>query len=382
MKLFVETGPGLEPALVAEAKALGWTANVAPGGALIDGVERDAFLDANLKLRAANRVLLILGERETTDARGLVRSLEQLQLERYCARDASVALKFSGAEGAPGLHEFIGGLSRLLPTRERILPFSEEDESPRLALFIQVRRSKGGWQLSVMVDTSGAPLFRRGYRQEVSRAPMRETLAAGLLLLAGYDGQTPFFDPMCGSGSLLIEAAMMAARKAPGSLGRTFAFEQFPSFDAAEWQRRLGAAQANERRIDVPIWGNDLNAGSLGTARRNAKRAGVFEALTLTRLDALTLRADAGPAGAASGRGLVVTNPPYGKRVGEKHELSGLFQGLGAQLRGPFAKWSSGVLIPEKGLESVFGVAPGAQRFSVSNGGIPLSYVVSPAASP
>jgi putative N6-adenine-specific DNA methylase len=149
----------------------------------------------------------------------------------------------------------------------------------------------------------GRLLYQRGYREEIGRAPMRETLAAGMLRLAGYTGLEPLWDLMCGSGTLLIEAALISLGIAPGELGK-------PTRPAA-----------------ALLKGTDLNAGALGVTRRNARRAGVFDALTLERADATKVKAPAGPPG------LLVANLPYGKRVA-KSDLDALTANLRASFRG------------------------------------------------
>jgi putative N6-adenine-specific DNA methylase len=245
-----------------------------------------------------------------------------------------------------------------LPSVERAGPLDEE-VSEGLTLLVRLE----GDTCTVSADTSGEALHRRGYRQEVSRAPLRETLAAGILVLAGYDGVEPLVDPMCGSGTFLIEGAWMSRRRAPG-LSRAFAFERFPGFDAAGWAERKARAQAES--LPAPrsvLRGYDINAGALGTARRNARRAEVT--LTLERQDVRTLALPSGP-----GRGLVVVNPPYGKRVGEAEDLPGLYRALGATFRRTFPGWRAAVLVPEEqGLIRALGL-PEARSLPVRNGGL------------
>jgi putative N6-adenine-specific DNA methylase len=188
------------------------------------------------------------------------------------------------------------------------------------------------------VDTSGELLYFRGYRQEIGRAPLRETLAAGMLLLSKWDPtREALWDPMCGSGTILAEAALLAQGRAPGAQ-RKFAFENVPGFDASAW-----AAEPRTRGTPSKplLFGTDLNAGALGTARRNARRAGVLELLTLERLDATKLPAKPGP-------GLVISNLPYGKRVGERGELASLYSAFGKSLRAAAAGWRFAFLLRER----------------------------------
>jgi putative N6-adenine-specific DNA methylase len=218
-------------------------------------------------------------------------------------------------------------------------------------LELSLRMHQG--EVVVSVDTSGELLHMRGYRQEIGRAPMRETLAAGLLRLAKYDPALPLWDVMCGSGTIVIEAAEFAAGLAPGR-NRRFAFENWGPPQTA-------TAEPVEPRGTEAIIGSDLNAGALGTARRNAKRAGVFERLTLERLDATRLTEK------DLSVGLVVANLPYGKRVGEKSELGALYRGLGASLRKACPGWRFALLL-EEGAQ-LLGL-PVQETTDVANGGL------------
>ncbi|HZA52365.1 MAG TPA: RNA methyltransferase, partial [Myxococcaceae bacterium] len=221
-----------------------------------------------------------------------------------------------------------------------------------------------GDRCNVSVDTSGEILHRRGYRQEVSRAPLRETLAAGILRLATYRGDEPLWDPMCGSGTLAIEAAWIALRRAPGG-DRSFAFQRWSGYDAAAFE----AARAAARRRELPappaaIHASDINAGALGTARRNARRAGVLEHLQIRRAD-VTHPSELPP----EPTGLLVTNPPYGKRVGDAGDLAPLYAALGALLRERLPRWRAAVLVPDLRLERALSLEV-EDAFELLNGGI------------
>lgn len=203
-------------------------------------------------------------------------------------------------------------------------------------------------------DSSGDLLYLRGYREEIGRAPMRETLAAGVLGLAGYDGTERLWDPMCGSGTLLIEAALMAKGLAPGA-NRKFAFQTWPGHDA----KRFAALPRAMPRQAPPLTGTDLNAGALGVTRRNAKRAGVLEALKLERADAAKVKPEGAP-------GLLVANFPYGKRV-ERGDLGAVVANLAAQFTG----WRYAFLVEG----NTFGLKA-EHVHAVANGGIRCKLVV------
>ncbi len=220
----------------------------------------------------------------------------------------------------------------------------------------EARRAAGGADLKVRVDgaratisvdAAGAPLFRRGWRARVGAAPLRESVAAGILLACGFSGDRPFLDPMCGSGTLAIEAALVAGRRAPG-LGRTFAFERFPGHDAARAARVRARLSALARPVSVAIRASDRNAGALRLARKNAEAAGVAEAIAFAREDAARVVPPPGP-------GLCAVNPPWGVRLDDAaadawRALAALVPRLGG--------WDLAVLGPDRGLERLLPLAP------------------------
>jgi 23S rRNA (guanine2445-N2)-methyltransferase / 23S rRNA (guanine2069-N7)-methyltransferase len=220
-------------------------------------------------------------------------------------------------------------------------------------------------EIAVSLDLSGEGLHRRGYRLEGGGAPLKENLAAAILLRAGWPAVAArggaLLDPMCGSGTLLIEGALMAADIAPG-LGREyFGFLGWEGFDPAAWQELL--AEAAERRNDgltklPPLFGSDSDARALGAARANARRAGLAGRNQFTVRD---LRALTAPTGVTPG--LVATNPPYGKRLGEVTELTGLYETLGERLKLSFSRWEAAVFTANPDLTAHLGLR--ARRVNV-----------------
>jgi putative N6-adenine-specific DNA methylase len=215
-----------------------------------------------------------------------------------------------------------------------------------------------GARATISVDAAGAPLYRRGWRARVGAAPLKESVAAGLLLACGFSGERPFLDPMCGSGTLAIEAALLAGRRAPG-LGRTFAFERFPGHDPARTARLRARLAAEARPVPVAIHASDRNAGALRLARKNAEAAGVAEAIAFAREDAARL---VPPPGA----GLCAVNPPWGVRLDEA--AAGAWRALAALLP-RLAGWDLAVLGPDRGFERLLPLAPVATT-PILNGGI------------
>lgn len=189
-------------------------------------------------------------------------------------------------------------------------------------------------RMTLYVDTSGDALFKRGVRQHTNIAPLRENLAAGILHLAGWQPGTPLLDPMCGSGTFLIEAAQISLNIAPG-IGRSFAFEKLKNFDAAAWNGIRAEALAAQKPVsELPIYGSDLYGDALKAAHRNLEEAGIRQTVELKQANVLEISAPAD-------HGVLVANLPYGERMGELSELEALYPKLGDVLKKKFGGWNA-----------------------------------------
>jgi putative N6-adenine-specific DNA methylase len=215
---------------------------------------------------------------------------------------------------------------------------------------------------TISVDTSGESLHKRGHKAEVAKAPMRENMAALFLRLCGYRGTEPVVDPMCGSGTFVIEAAEIALGLKPGR-SRRFAFEQLASFDAAAWQKLRGAKGATAGSA-LRFYGSDRDAGAIRMSRANAERAGVA---ALTEFQEHAVSDLMPPEGLP---GLVIVNPPYGARIGDKQSLSPLYRALGQTLRARFAGWRVGLITNELSLAEATGLPFAPSGAPVTHGGI------------
>ncbi len=192
-------------------------------------------------------------------------------------------------------------------------------------------------QMTLYVDTSGDALFKRGVRQYTNIAPLRENLAAGILMLSGWQPGTPLLDPMCGSGTFLIEAAQMSLNIAPG-IGRHFAFEKLHTFNGEKWQAMRQEAIAAQKPVTpLPIYGSDLYGDALQAAKLNLENAGLLQAVTLKQANILEISAPAE-------HGILVANLPYGERMGELDEMRELYPKLGDVLKQKFKGWNAYLL--------------------------------------
>ena len=215
---------------------------------------------------------------------------------------------------------------------------------------------------ALYLDTTGEPLFKRGQRVVTGEAPLRENLAAGILHLAGWNPGIPLLDPMCGSGTILLEAAHMALDIAPG-LGRHFAFEKFKNFDSRRWRELLQRSAARQKpKLPLAIYGSDLSADVLKAAQANLMAASLEKVVSLKRANVLEISAPAK-------EGIIVTNPPYGVRLGEQQQLAELYPKLGDVLKKQFSGWRAYFLSADMRLPKLIRLAA-SKRTPLYNGAL------------
>ncbi len=359
-QVFVQCLPGLERVLQVEARRIGAVHPVAGGLELVGpaGIHAEALL----VLRVAERVLLRLlsfPARRWTEVEHVLRGA---RLGEVVGTGAAVVLESSiRLSGVPAPRALASSLSRLWQRPVEVARAEDRaGEKPRLLLRVVDGRG------SLSADVGGELLHRRGWRQETSRAPMRETLAAGVLALAGYVSDEPLRDPVCGSGTLIIEGALMA-RSVPPGLGRTFAAERWPRAEQDDWSGRRDRLRSQIRpTAAAPIVGTDVNAGALGTARRNARRAGVLADLKLDRADVASAVAG------ATTPGLVVGNLPYGVRVDARGGLEAFDSALAQTLSREFSGWRRALLVDDETRLVRAGGRPPDRLHRLVNGGLPV----------
>ena len=215
---------------------------------------------------------------------------------------------------------------------------------------------------SLYLDTSGAPLWQRGLRHATVEAPLKENLAAGILRLSGWQPGTALVDPMCGSGTFLLEAVQMALERAPG-LGRSFAFEKLAGFDALAWSRLKSAAEARcKAPAALPMWASDRDEKAVRATKRNLQEAGLGGVVKVVAADVLELEA---PAAA----GVMVANPPYGERIGEQEELAALYPELGSALKKRWSGWNCYFFTADTRLPKLLGLKP-SRKTPLFNGAL------------
>jgi putative N6-adenine-specific DNA methylase len=220
-------------------------------------------------------------------------------------------------------------------------------------------------QAVLSLDSSGDSLHKRGYRPILTKAPLNEALAAAIVLLTGWKGDAPFIDPMCGSGTLPIEATWLALRRPPGLTRKHFGFQGWMDYDVKLWtDLRDEARRGVLKRLPAPILGSDIRKDAIAFSRGNARAAGIGNLIHFEVRDVAEFRTPPGPPGT------IVCNPPYGERIGEEKELRTLYRTLGEVLRERCAGWSAFVFTGNASLARSIGMPPAAQ-IPLFNGKIP-----------
>lgn len=376
LSLFAVTAPGLEPLAAAELAGLGVRGEVEAGGVAWRG-DAESLYRANLELRTASRVLVRIAEFRARTFFELERHARRVPWGRYLA--AGRAVRVSATCHKSKLYHEGAVAERMLAAAERgagavaaSAGGAEEEEEGRDEQLFLIRFLHD--RAVVSVDASGALLHLRGYRQAVAKAPLRETLAAALLRASGWDPAAPLVDPMCGAGTIPIEGALMARRIAPGLARRgreprRYAFLEWPDFEESTWARVVDRArEAILPAAPSAIRGSDRDVGAVEAARSNAERAGVAEDVELEVAPLSALRPPPGP-------GWLVTNPPYGVRVGESAGLRDLYAALGRLARRDLPGWTLALLSADRRLEAQVGVE-WTEALRTRNGGIPVRVVV------
>jgi putative N6-adenine-specific DNA methylase len=359
---FASCPRGLEAVLAAELAALG-AAGTSPadGGVAFSG-EFALCYAANLESRTASRVLWRVGQSGYRNEQDVFDAARALPWPRWFAAQRTIRVGVAAVRSPLKSLDFTTlRIKDAVCDAFRAARGSRPDvdtANPDLRIHAFLTRDEATFYL----DTSGEALFKRGWRMAAGEAPLRENLAAGIVKLTGWQPGTALFDPMCGSGTFLIEAAMMALDIAPG-LGRGFAFERLSNFDAGTWRAlrdRAGARRGQDGQLS--IYGSDKLGSAISLARANLAAAGIEEAVSLKQMDIL----DSGPPAAS---GIVVMNPPYGERLAGREELAAFYPGLGDVLKKRYAGWTAYILSADMQLPRLIGLKA-SRRTPLYNGAL------------
>lgn len=370
---FIATSPGFEPVCLQEflklKPAAAGEACMTPGGVEFEGRLEDCYL-ANLNLRSANRILMRIHTFKSSNFRQLEKKLLDIPWELYLHVDRLPEVRVSTSHCR--LHHSdaiserfrtgIAGKLSCLESHKKIIKMGAAEQN------IYVRGIDD--RFTVSIDASGDLLYKRGLKKHTGKAPLRETLAAAALLLAGYDGRDPLLDPMCGSGTFSLEGAMMAKR-IPAGWYRDFAFMRWPSFRPKRWNYMKRQAESHFVKPERPmIFASDSDSGACEKLERCVRAYHLSDAVQVNSGDFF----DLDPRELTDRTGVICINPPYGRRLGGRNESEKFFQTICNQLKQKYRGWNLALFAPSRKLARMLPFQ--AQSYPILHGGLKLALVV------
>lgn len=365
IRLIATSTFGLELPVKQEVKRLGFeNLSVSPGRIEFDATPAD-IAKANLWLRCADRVRLKVGEFEATTFEELFEQTKALPWERWITQEGKFTVTGKSVKSTLFSVRSCQAIVKKAVV-ERLKGSYQvewfEETGPKFTIQISMLKDVA----LLTIDTSGAGLHKRGYREEGGEAPLKETLAAALVQLSFWNKERLLIDPMCGAGTILIEAAMIARNMAPG-LKRSFASEEWPAIGAEAWRQAREAAQGAMLPYDKPqLFGYDIDASSIEIGQRNAHKAGVGDDILFAQKDVKELWLD-------KQYGIIITNPPYGKRMAQFKEINEIYISLHKTLRKKKG-WSVYVLTADEKFPRYFKRARPDRVRKLYNGKIKVDY--------
>ncbi len=378
LQFYVSCAPGIEPILSDECRKLNLREEKSvpatsdrsgedAGGILLKGTVVEVYR-CNLHLRSASRITVRLGSFYAASFAELRKKASRLDWSNFIIPGQGLNIRttchksrlyHSDAVSERVLGAINDHFSRLNPNKNDCKP----GKNGQLVLVRLVNDL-----CTISIDSSGELLHKRGYRLETAKAPLRETLAAAMLLASGWEGNLPLIDPFCGSGTIPIEAALLANQIPPG-IARDFAFTRWPGFNATIWQDMLSSARHEIRSTPLHIYGYDRDAGAIRIATANAARVGQKDLIHFSQQTISDLTPP-------DTTGYIITNPPYGIRVRTGKDLRDLYARLGDVLRTHFGGWHAGILSNDPRLTGNLGLQDLKAELRFINGGIPVSFQI------
>ena len=359
--LFITCPRGLETPLADELKSLNIQDIQATDGGVACKATMEQVYRINLHSRTASRVLLRLTKGSYRSEQDIYKLAKNINWFNWFTLEQTFKVKVEGKRANVKSLDFVG-----LKIKDALCDSFRDiyDARPNVGKIqpdVRVHAFMDERNIEIFIDTSGEALFKRGYRQDTGEAPLRENLAAGLLLLAGYDGSQPFQDPFCGSGTLAIEAAWIAGRRAPG-LMRRFGFEKLQNFDKAAWVKIRQEAREQMVPVAEPIAGSDNDRHMIRAAEHNAEAAEVAEFIRFEVKDAQNARPN-------GDNGIMISNPPYGVRLAEMQALQALYPQLGSWLKQHYAGWLIGMFTGDRDMPKYMRLSP-KRKIPLYNGNL------------
>jgi putative N6-adenine-specific DNA methylase len=357
---FATVARGLENLAAEELTQLGGKA-VEPGfcGVAFRG-DQELMYRVNLWSRLAFRVLLQLGDYACDDADVLYDSIQRIDWQTMLPPDKTLAVDVTGKNRRLNHSHFTALQVKNAIVDQQRQQWGERSSVDSQQPDVRVNVHIHGDRCIVSLDSSGHSLHRRGYRAAVGTAPLKESLAAALVKMTGWPGTVPLLDPLCGSGTLPLEAALAAMNVAPGLFAKQFGLQTWPDFDAALWRDLHQSAQQQRRQtLEVPVWGCDRDDSMIQQAQANAQHCGLQQQVHFFQqtLDQLEPPADSG---------YILCNPPYGQRLGDKKTLSTFYKQLGDVLKQRFKGWTAFILSGNKDLAKYIGLKSALRTWSIT----------------
>ena len=352
--MLAKTFKGLEEVLAQELIELGANDVQLERRAVFFRGDKALLYRANFCLRTAIRILVPIVSFKAKDTDELYQQLRRLDWSQYMKVDSTFAIDATVYSDAFRNSRFV-----TYRAKDAIADYWVENahkrpnvstQTPDLLFNIHIAKE----QVTLSLDSSGESLHKRGYRVATTEAPINEVLAAGMLLLAGWKGQSDFYDPMCGSGTLLIEAALIARNIAPGVFRQSFAFEQWPDFDSDLWSD-IYNDDSQEREFEHTIYGSDASFYAIQQAAKNIKSAGVQKDIELKQIRIEELKP------IADTNALVMLNPPYGERLKSNKEMEDLYSSIGTTLKHQFAGATAWIISSNEAAMKCIGLKPTAK---------------------
>jgi len=345
-EFFAATSKGLSEVLEKELQELGVkTTGKVIAGVFFEGSWEDVY-QVNLQSRIASRIIKPVLDFPAYQGDELYHNILKHDFTKYIDVKQTIKVEASVKESKIRDQRFIAMKVKDAIVDQLRDKFGErpnvEAEDPDLRIYVRAKNN----EFSVAIDTTGDSLFMRGYRLEAGEAPMKENLAAGLLWMSEWDRQSTIIDPMCGSGTILIEAALMAMKLAPGSLRKKFGFMKLKNYDKAAWERVVEESMDQEIE-DLPFrfYGYDIDKKVLRIAKENARRAGVDHLIEFRPGSVATLTKPA-----EVEKGLIITNPPYSVRLGDEDNVKDVYRDFSHSLKVHFKGWDAWILSGNKDL--------------------------------
>lgn len=372
-EFFASAPRGLAEPLEVELSQMGLKILEKSNGGVFFESNWEGCYKANLHSRLASRILKPVLEFTAYQPEELYGQIQNHDFTKYIKPNQTIAIDASVKESMMKDQRFVA-----MKVKDAIVDqfrdkFGERpsvsNESPDLR--IQVRAVKNNF--AVALDTSGDSLFMRGYRKETVDAPLKENLAAGLIKLTGWDEKSTIVDLMCGSGTFVIEAAMMAMGMAPGIHRRRFGFQNWTNYDEEVWEKLIDEAAANEKEdLDFKFYAYDIDRRAITIAKDNAKRAGVDHLIEFRKEPVATV---APPFEKTKEQpGFVICNPPYGARIGEEDNLRDVYRDLSYTLKHRFKNWDAWILSGNKDLIADLKLKA-SRKYFVYNGNIECRFL-------